>query len=143
MEGIAGLNTRIHQDMGTELHVRLGIHTGIVVAGDMDTSEQLESMAIVGETPNLAARLQSLAEPDTVAISSATYQLIEGFFDCRSLGSRSLEGLSQPVEVFQVLHESGARTRLGRQSSIRFWLSSLRPSGKAVSHVVCQLPAWS
>jgi len=112
VEGIERLNTRIQQDMDAGLHVRLGIHTGIVVAGDMDEDEQLESMAVVGKTPNLAARLQSLAEPDTVVISGATHQLVEGFFHCRSLGAQSLEGISQPVEVFQVLHESGARTRL-------------------------------
>jgi class 3 adenylate cyclase len=97
LEAMDRLNARLQQEMNIRLQVRLGIHTGLVVAGDMDENEQLESMAIVGETPNIAARLQELAEPDTVVISPATYRLTEGFFDCRSLGHHSLKGISQPI----------------------------------------------
>ncbi|MFC1717949.1 AAA family ATPase, partial [Candidatus Poribacteria bacterium] len=112
VEAMERLNMRLQQDMEVRLQVRVGIHTGIVVAGDMDESEQLESMAIVGETPNIAARLQGIAEPDTVVISPSTHRLTEGFFDCQPLGSHSLEGISQPMEVYHVLHESAARSRL-------------------------------
>jgi predicted ATPase len=66
----------------------------------------------LGETPNLAARLQGIAAPNTVVISAATLQLLGGFFACQSLGTWLLRGLPQPLEVYQVLHESMARSRL-------------------------------
>jgi TOMM system kinase/cyclase fusion protein len=94
------------------LQVRIGIHTGLVVAGEMGSGDYREALAIVGETPNLAARLQGIAEPDTVVISAATFRLIQGFFACRDLGFHSLRGLSTPVQVSRVLGESGARSRL-------------------------------
>lgn len=75
VEAIRGLNTRLQKEKRLELAVRVGIHTGLVVAGDMDRAAQLEAMAVVGETPNIAARLQGLAEPDTVVISVATHRL--------------------------------------------------------------------
>jgi len=112
LEAMNRLNMRLQEKLMVNLQLRLGIHTGIVVAGDIDENEQLESDAIVGDTPNIAARLQKLAEPDTLIISSSTYRLIEGFFDCQSLGTQSLEGISSPMEVYHVIHESGARTRL-------------------------------
>jgi TOMM system kinase/cyclase fusion protein len=148
VEGIKQLNIRLQQERGMKLEVRLGIHTGVVVAGDMDQNEQLESMAIVGETPNLADRLQKLAEPNTLVISSVTHRLTEGFFDCRSLGSHSLAGISRPVEVYQVLHESGARTRLdtaeltgltplvGRERELSLLLERWEQAKEGIGHVV-------
>lgn len=148
VEGMKQLNTRLQQKRGVNLEVRLGIHTGVVVAGDMDQNEQLESMAIVGETPNIADRLQKLAIPNTLVISSVTRQLIEGFFDCRSLGSHPLEGISRPVEVYQVLHESGARTRLdtaeltgltplvGREQELSLLLDRWEQVKEGMGHVV-------
>src|SRR5919109_1171596 len=64
------------------------------------------------EPPNVAARLQALAAPNGVVISAATYQLLGGFFACQSLGSPPLKGFAQPLEVYQVLYESTARSRL-------------------------------
>jgi len=89
----------------------VGIHTGLVVVGEMGGGDRRESLAL-GETPNLAARLQGLAEPDTVVVSEATHRLIEGFFDCQDLGAHALKGISQPMKVHRVLHESEARSRL-------------------------------
>src|SRR5713226_6854696 len=63
------------------LHVRIGIHTGLVVVGEIGGGAKREQLAL-GETPNLAARLQGLAEPDTVVISTATQRLVEGYFVC-------------------------------------------------------------
>ncbi|MBI3800143.1 MAG: AAA family ATPase, partial [Deltaproteobacteria bacterium] len=94
------------------LHVRVGIHTGLVVAGEMGSGDYREALAIVGETPNLAARLQEVAKPDTVVISAATFRLIQGFFACQDLSLHNLKGLSTPVHVYRVLSESGARSRL-------------------------------
>jgi class 3 adenylate cyclase/tetratricopeptide (TPR) repeat protein len=93
------------------LKVRIGIHTGLVVVGEMGGREFREQAAIVGDTPNTADRLQEIAEPDTVIISGATYQLIRGLFDCESLGPRTLKGLSNPVQVYRVLRESEAQSR--------------------------------
>jgi hypothetical protein len=78
--------------------------------GEIGSSAKREVLAL-GETPNLAARLQALAEPDTVVISAATYRLVTGYFACQSLGAQDLKGLPQPVEVYQVLSESDAQGR--------------------------------
>jgi class 3 adenylate cyclase len=93
------------------LHVRIGIHTGLVVIGEIGSSAKREMLAL-GETPNLAARLQGLAAPDTVVISAATHRLIEGLFDCRDLGAHAVKGVSTPLQVYQVVGESGVRSRL-------------------------------
>lgn len=93
------------------LRVRVGIHTGLVVVGEMGGGDFREQSAIVGDTPNPAARLQEVADPDSVVISAATYQLIRGLFDCESLGQRSLKGFANPIQAYRVLHESGAHRR--------------------------------
>jgi class 3 adenylate cyclase len=92
------------------LQVRVGIHTGLVVVGEIGSSEKREILAL-GETPNLAARMQGLAEPDTIAISAATHRLVQGFFTFRSLGSHILKGISTTMEIYQVLGESGMQSR--------------------------------
>jgi class 3 adenylate cyclase len=98
------------------LHVRIGIHTGLVVAGEMGTTDQPEHLAIVGETPNLAARIQGQAEPDTVVISAATYRLVEGLFVCEEHGQPELsEILGTPR--FNQPCSSLATTREGERSS--------------------------
>jgi Adenylate and Guanylate cyclase catalytic domain len=90
------------------LSVRIGIHTGLVVAGEMGSGETREPLAIVGETPNIAARLQELAAPNRIVLSAATYRLVQGYFECQSLGPQSLKGVSLPLEVYHVLGEGGA-----------------------------------
>jgi len=92
------------------LQVRIGVHTGLVVVGEIGSSEKREMLAL-GETPNLAARLQALAEPDTVVISAATQRLTAGLFTHRSLGLHEAKGLTTPLEVYQVVGESGAQSR--------------------------------
>src|SRR5215831_18113263 len=93
------------------LQVRIGIHTGLVVAGDMGGGGYRDPLAIVGETPNIAARLQGLAEPDTVVISEATARLVQGLFECHERGPQALKGVSTPVPVYRVLRESQAQNR--------------------------------
>jgi len=112
IEAIKNLSPVLEKRKGVKLAVRLGIHTGLVVAGDMATGGQLQPKAVVGETPNVAARVQSLAETDSIVISQATYRLVHGYFECRSQGAHTLKGISRPVEIFQVISESSARTRL-------------------------------
>src|SRR6266496_3951562 len=105
------LNTRLERERGVQLAVRLGVHTGLVVVGEMGGGTRQEQLAL-GETPNLAARLQGLAAPNTVVISATTLPLLGGFFACQSLGTPLLKGFAQPLEVYQVLYESMARSRL-------------------------------
>jgi predicted ATPase len=93
------------------LAVRLGVHTGLVVVGDIGGGTRQEQLAL-GETPNLAARLQGIAVPNTLVISAVTFQLLGGFFVCQPLGTPPLKGLAQPLAVYRVLYESMARSRL-------------------------------
>jgi len=111
LTAMQALNVRLEQDKGIRLAIRLGIHTGLVVVGDIGGAGRQEQLAL-GETPNIAARLQGLATPDTVVISEATAQLVHGYFVCQALGAQDLKGLAQPLMVYRVMHESGAQTRL-------------------------------
>ena len=116
IEAVGQLNTRLGQERGVQLAVRLGCHTGLVVVGEVGSGTRQEQLAL-GETPNLAARLQGLAAPNTLVISAATLQLLRGFFACQSLGTPLLKGFAQPLEVYQVLAESTARSRLDAAGS--------------------------
>ena len=94
-----------------QLAVRLGIHTGLVVVGEVGGGTRQEQLAL-GETPNLAARLQGIAAPNTLVISATTFHLLGGFFACQPLGTPPLKGQAQPLAVYRVLYESMARSRL-------------------------------
>ena len=111
IEAIGALNSRLEHDQVMTLSVRLGIHTGLVVVGDMGGSGRQEQLAL-GETPNVAARIQSMAEPDTVVISDATHRLVQGSFVCHELGEQHLRGVSQSIRIYQVFRESGVQSRL-------------------------------
>jgi class 3 adenylate cyclase len=111
VEAMGQLNTRLEQERGVQLAVRLGIHTGLVVVGEVGGATRQEQLAL-GETPNLAARLQGLATPNTLVISATTFQLLGGFFACQPLGTPPLKGQAQPLAVYRVLYESMARSRL-------------------------------
>ncbi len=95
------------------LSMRIGIHTGMVVGGTISGNNQ-----VLGKTPNLAARLEGVAEVGKVAISPATYRLVKGYFDVVSLGVHHLKGLSEPMEVFQVTGASGKSHRLDQVADI-------------------------
>src|SRR5437867_436411 len=111
VEALGQLNTRLEQEQGVHLAVRLGVHTGLVVVGEVGGGSRQEQLAL-GETPNLSARLQGIAAPNTLVISTATRQLLSGFFACEPLGASLLKGFAQPLKVYQVLYESMARSRL-------------------------------
>ena len=104
------------------LQVRIGIHTGPVVVGEIGTGERTERLAL-GETPNIAARLQGLAESDTVVLSSATRRLIVGLFECLDLGPQLLKGISTPLSLYRVIGESTAQNRF--EVAVRTGLTSL------------------
>jgi predicted ATPase len=111
VEAMGQLNTLLAQERGVQLAVRLGIHTGLVVVGEVGGGVRQEQLAL-GETPNIAARLQGLAAPNTVVITGATFQLLGGFFACQPIGTPPLKGVAQPLAVYRVLYESMARSRL-------------------------------
>lgn len=111
LEALEPLNQRLDASRGVRLSARLGIHTGLVVVGELGGRGRQERLA-VGEAPNVAARLQGLAAPDTLVISAATHRLVQPFFTFQPLGRQTLRGLSAPLAVYQVLGESGVRSRL-------------------------------
>ena len=95
----------------TAVEARIGIHTGLVVVGEIGDRRTSERLAL-GETPNVAARLQAIAEPNSVVISGATSRLVTGFFDCQDLGPQPLKGLSAPINAYRVTGASGVQSRL-------------------------------
>ena len=107
VEAMGQLNTRLTQERGVQLAVRLGIHTGLVVVGDVGGGSRQEQLAL-GETPIIAYRLQDIAAPNTLVISTATFQLLGGFFSCQPLGTPLLKGQAEPLAVYRVLYESRA-----------------------------------
>ena len=98
-------------DRRVPLAVRTGIATGLVVAGDVIGEGSSEEEAIVGSTPNLAARLQALAEPNTVIVSEETRRLLRDAFEYRSLGERTLKGFDAPIVAWRVIGPSTVETR--------------------------------
>jgi predicted ATPase/class 3 adenylate cyclase len=111
LDALAPLQARLTADKGLRLAVRLGMHTGLVVVGAMGTGARQEALAL-GDTPNVAARLQGLAAPDTVVISDATWRLVQGYFAYDDLGPQPLKGVEIPVQAYRVLGTSGAQSRL-------------------------------
>jgi class 3 adenylate cyclase/tetratricopeptide (TPR) repeat protein len=94
-----------------ELGVRVGIHTGPVVVGDMGDVARPERLA-VGATPNVAARVQGEAEPNSVLLSHATYALVAEYFDCQSIGARPLRGVSRPITLHRVVGRGAVSSRV-------------------------------
>jgi class 3 adenylate cyclase len=133
VEGMEQLNTCLQRERGMRLGVRLGIHTGLVVAGD--TRER----PLLGEL-NRAARLKDLAEPGTIISSRATYRLVQRRFHGQALGTHSLGGLSQPVVVCRVLkapeHHYELSPLVGRQQEMGLLLERWAQMGEGLGQVV-------
>ena len=144
VDSVASLKT----DLAAKLQVRVGIATGTVVVGDLIGEGAAREQSVVGETPNLAARLQTLAEPGTVLICPSTRRLTSGHFDYRDLGPLALKGWAEPVPVWQVLGASGVESRFeamhktklpplfGREEEIelllRRWRHATQEEGRVV-----------
>jgi len=111
IEAMGALATRLEQQQGVRLAIRVGMHTGPVVVGEMGAGGRREQLAL-GETPNVAARLESLAAPNTVVISAALHHLVQGYFVCDDLGAPALKGVDTPFRVYRVVGASGAQSRL-------------------------------
>jgi class 3 adenylate cyclase/tetratricopeptide (TPR) repeat protein len=130
------------------LQTRVGIATGLVVVGDLVGSGASQEQAIVGETPNLAARLQGTAEPNSVVIAESTRRLVGGLFEFEDLGPRDLKGISGPVRAwsalrpasvagrFEAMHGSGLTDLVGREEELdlllRRWSKAKSGNGQVV-----------
>jgi class 3 adenylate cyclase len=96
---------------GMPLSVRVGVATGLVVVGDLIGRDEARERVVVGETPNLAARLQGIAPPGAVVVSEATRRLLGGTFDLDDLGLQTLKGLKRPITAYRVRQESAIEGR--------------------------------
>jgi class 3 adenylate cyclase len=142
MAAVVALKTR------ASLQTRVGIATGLVVVGDLIGSGDTQERAIVGETPNLAARLQSAAEPNMVVIAEGTRSLLGNLFELQDLGARDLKGIDGPVRAwaalrsssvasrFEALHASGLTDLVGREEEsellLRRWSRAKTGEGQVV-----------
>jgi class 3 adenylate cyclase/predicted ATPase len=116
------------------LQTRVGVATGLVVVGDLIGSGEAQERGIVGETPNLAARLQGIAEPNTVVIAEATRKLLGNLFELEDLGAKDLKGIAGPVRTwaalrassaegrFEALHATGLTALVGREEELELLL---------------------
>ncbi|MGD8566468.1 MAG: adenylate/guanylate cyclase domain-containing protein [Gammaproteobacteria bacterium] len=100
VSGVQLLNERLFAERGIQLSIRVGVHTGLVVIGEIGSDDK-RSLAL-GTTPNVAARLQNLAEPNSVLISDATYRLAQGHFRCTCIGENTLKGFRVPFTLYKV-----------------------------------------
>jgi class 3 adenylate cyclase len=130
------------------LHVRIGIATGIVVVGDLLGSGESQERGVVGDTPNLAARLQGIAESDTVVIAERTRKLLGDLFELADLGPQDLKGVGGPTHAwaalrpgaqesrFEALHAGGLTALVGREEEIelllRRWAKAKGGEGQVV-----------
>src|SRR5215831_9184939 len=145
--GLVEAMPKLATNTGSPLQVRIGIATGLVVVGDLIGAGAAQEQAVVGETPNLAARLQALAEPGAVVIASTTHRLTGGLFEYRDLGTVALKGFAENIAAWQVLGSSTAESRfealrtpttplVGRQEEIelllRRWDQAKRGDGCVV-----------
>ena len=108
IEGLPGLNTQLRQNGGPDLAVRIGIASGDVVVGDIIGTQSQELAAVTGDAPNLAARLQSVADRNSIVVDEPTRSRAAGQFEYRDLGTKMLKGFDVPVQVWQVVGESVA-----------------------------------
>jgi class 3 adenylate cyclase len=109
---MARFSDRIKQERKgmPRLRMRIGIHTGPVVVGTLGNDLRVEFKA-VGDTVNLASRMQELAEPGTIYISEETFKLTEGLFRFEALGEKAVKGKEEPVKVYRAIAPSTRRTR--------------------------------
>jgi predicted ATPase/class 3 adenylate cyclase len=110
LAAVGQLSACLERDKSMQLAVRIGIHTGLVVVGEIGPGARQEQLAL-GETPNVAARLQGLAPPNRVVISAHTRQLAGGAFTLEELGLHTLKGVPTPMQVYGIRGERTAETR--------------------------------
>jgi class 3 adenylate cyclase/predicted ATPase len=138
---LADAVSALQSEIGVELQVRVGIATGVVVVGDLVGDGMGREQAAIGQTPNLAARLQKLANPGAMLIDANTQRMTGGHFEYRDLGLRTLKGWPDPIKVWHVTSASGVKSRfearhktkvpplLGRDVEMELLLSKWRDTG--------------
>ena len=134
------------------LQTRVGIATGLVVVGDLIGSGASLEQAIVGETPNLAARLQGIAEPNRVVVAESTRKLVGDLFELEDLGALDLKGMSGPTQAwaalrpssiesrFDALHAAGLTELVGREEEVELLLRRWSKAKIGEGQVVCCSP---
>ena len=148
VDAMAELNAAIPRPPGVELAVRIGIASGPVIVGDQIGEGTASETAVVGETPNLAARLQALAQPNQIVVSAATRAMLGDHFDLEDLGASELKGFAEPVLAWRVLSARDVESRfaatrtgnsaplVGRQEEmgllLRAWDGSSHGRGQVV-----------
>jgi class 3 adenylate cyclase len=95
----------------TQLQTRVGIATGLVVVGDLIGAGAAQEQAVIGETPNIAARLQTLAEPNTVVVAESTHQLLGNLFEFEDVGQKELKGIGSTIRTWGVLRPASVESR--------------------------------
>ena len=144
---IEKLNARLRRQYSVSLSVRIGIHTGPVVVGEMGSGQRHENLAM-GETPNVAASLQGLADPDCIVVSASTSRLLGRRFELEALDGQRVKGFDKPIDVFRVVaerhaqsrfltgHEVGSRELIGRQRELSVlsdhWAHAITGDGRFV-----------
>lgn len=139
LESMKELNRELSERHGLAVSVRVGIHSGLVIAGEVGSPDR-PIIDIIGETPNIAARLQAVAEPDSVVVSAETKRITEQSFQFEALGAMRLKGVTRALEVFRVLGASEspgpARQIVGRGVEIarvhEAWTSAQDGHGRLV-----------
>ena len=114
---------------GVELAVRIGIATGPVIVGDQIGEGTASETAVVGETPNLAARLQALAQPNQIVVSAATRAMLGDHFDLDDLGAYELKGFAEPVPAWRVAVGAGCREPVCRNPDRELGTPRRAPGG--------------
>jgi class 3 adenylate cyclase len=104
--GIVEAVRALRQERGVALEVRAGIATGLVVVGELMGEGEARERGVVGETPNLAARLQALAEPGCIVVAASTRQLLGGAFELKALGPQTLKGFEAPIPAWAIVREN-------------------------------------
>jgi class 3 adenylate cyclase/predicted ATPase len=112
LDELVALNARLSDQLDISIQVRIGMHSGVVIAEEIGGGATRSQLDVSGEMPHIAARLESLAPPGSIVISDATRNLIEGYFDTEPLGEKALKGLSRPIGVHRILGPTGAVGRL-------------------------------
>jgi class 3 adenylate cyclase/tetratricopeptide (TPR) repeat protein len=113
---IRNLNETVQRPEGFALSARVGIHTGLVVTGEIGAGSRREHLAL-GETPNVAARIQAAAEPDQVVVSGETYSLVRSDFVFERLGTKSIRGIAQAVELYRADGEQAIELSRGQRAT--------------------------
>ncbi|GEM_PF-1242381 len=110
ISAVEELNNRLWSQYHASLSVRIGVHTGLVVVGEVGDGKRREQLAI-GETPNISARVQGLADPNSILISESTFRLVQGFFELQEIGPQVLRGIAEPMRLYRVLKSARIQTR--------------------------------